>query len=350
MRPNLLDEYMNIKNLYEHYLYFMPSRYQAMIRLDQHTGEITYYREFLKEILPTITAEHMQLIGGTVWIKYPNLLYISALQSNKVMTFDLTTGEYSWQDVGTEDTDCCGMVEESYGSGIYWLFPWRTEKIRRWDTHTGECEVLTMEDYPAGYQCQTDWWDYESQYKFSGIVRLDGYIYLLPCFGSMAMRLNMAEKKLEEVDLGLPFGWDKRKSNYFMQQSPITSFGGLWIPGYRPWNEDWPGRAIQFTIDNRLYWYDFRTLAYKEIPCRLTEEQATNWPTPIGQTFERMGKDIPYATGEHRACRSVSQYIEYVASGVHDRDKQREAWSELAKNIDGTCGEKVKEEVLRRLG
>jgi len=335
---------------YEHYLYFMPSRYQAMIRLDQHTGELTYYREFLKEILPTITAEHMQLIGGTAWIKYPNLLYISALQSNKVMTFDLATGDYSWQDVGPEDTDCCCMVEESYGSGIYWLFPWRTEKIRRWDTHTGECEVLTMDDYPMGYQCQTDWWDFESQYKFSSIVRLDGYVYLLPCFSNIAMRLNMAKKKLEKVDLGLPFGWAERKTNFFMQQSPLTSFGGLWIPGYRPWNEDLPGRAIQFTIDNRLYWYDFRTLTYKEIPCRLTEEQVKNWPTPIGQTFERMGKDIPYATDEHRVCRSVSQYIEYVTSGVHDRDKQRKYWSELAKNIDGTCGEKVKEEVLRRLG
>ena len=335
---------------FEHYLYFMPSRYQAMIRLDQHTGELTYYREFLKEILPTITAEHMQLIGGIAWIKYPNLLYISALQSNKVMTFDMATGEYSWQEVGPEDTDCCGMVEESYGSGIYWLFPWRTEKIRRWDTHTGECQVLTMEDYPKNYQCQTDWWNFQDQYKFSGIIRLDGYIYLTPCYGSMAMRLNMAERKLEEVDLGLPFGWEERKSNFFMRQSPLTSFGGFWIPGYRPWNEDLPCWAIQFSIDNRLYWYDFRTLSYKEIPCRLTEEQVKSWPTPIDQTFERMGKDIPYATGEHRTCRSVSQYIEYVASGIHDRDKQRKAWSELAKNIDGTCGEKVKEEALRRLG
>ena len=335
---------------YEHYLYFLPSRYQAMIRLNQHTGEITYYRECLEEILSTVTAEHMQLIGGTTWIKYPNLVYISALQANKVMTFDMATGEYSWQEVGPEDTDCCGMVEESYGSGIFWLFPWRKEKIRRWDTHTGECQVLGREDYPEGYECQTDWWDYESQYKFAGIVRLDGYIYLLPCFGNMAMRLNMAEKKLEKVDMGLPFGWDERKSNYFMQQSPITSFGSLWIPGYRPWNEDLPGWAMQFTIDNRLYWYDFCTMTYKEIPCRLTEAQANSWPTPIGETFERMGKDIPYATGEHRACRSVSQFIDYVASGKHDRVKQREAWSELAKNIDGTCGEKVKEEVLRRLG
>ena len=335
---------------YEHYLYFLPSRYQAIIRLDQHTGEITYYRECLEEILPTITAGHMQLLGGAAWQRYPNLIYIAALQSNKVMTFDMTTGEYSWQDVGPEDTDCCAIVEEYYGSGIFWLFPWRKEKIRRWDTRTGECQVLGIEDYPDGYECQTDWWDLESQYKFSCIVRMDGYIYLLPNYGNMAMRLNMAEKKLEKVDLGLPFGWSESKSNYFVQQSFITSAGGLWIPGYRPWNADLPCRAIQFSIDNRMYWYDFHTLTYKEVSCRLTEEQAMSWPTPIGESFERMGKDIPYATGEHRTCRSVSQFIEYVVSGRHDRDKQRQAWSELARNIDGTCGEKVKDEILRRLG
>ena len=335
---------------YKHYLYFLPSRYQAMIRLDQHTGEITYCRECIEEILPTITAGHMQLLGGAAWQKYPNLVYIAALNSNKIMTFDMATGDYSWQNVGPEDTDCCAIVEEYYGSGIFWLFPWRKEKIRRWDTHTGECQVLGIEDYPEGYECQTNWWDYESRYKFSCIVRREGYIYLLPNYGNMSMRLNMAEKKLEKVDLGLPFGWADRKSNYFMQQSSITSVGGLWIPGYRPWDEDLPCMALQFSIDNRMYWYDFHTLTYKEIPCRLTEEQAMSWPAPIGESFERMGKDIPYATGEHRACRSVNQFIDYVVNGKHDRDKQRRAWSELALNIDGTCGEKVKDEILRRLG
>ncbi|MBO6304049.1 MAG: hypothetical protein J6M62_03090 [Selenomonadaceae bacterium] len=335
---------------YEHYLYFLPSRYQAIMRLNQHTGEITYYRECLEEILPTVTAQHMQLLGGTAWLKYPNLIYIAALQSNKVMTFDMETGEYSWQKVGPEDTDCCAIVEESYGSGVFWLFPWRTEKIRRWDTHTGECVTLGTEDYPEGYECQTDWWDLESQYKFSCIVRLDGYIYLLPRYGNMAMRLNMAERKLEKVDLALPFGLDESKSNYFMQQSPISSVGGLFLPGRRPWDEDLSSWALQFTIDNRLYWYDFRALTYKEIPCRLTDEQAKSWPTSIGKSFERFGKDIPYATGENRACRSVSQFIEYIAGGEHNRDKQRRVWSELAKNIDGTCGEKVMNEILGRLG
>ena len=68
------------------------------------------------------------------------------------------------------------------------------------------------------------------------------------------------------------------------------------------------------------------------------------------ESFSQVGIDAPYATVEHRAYRSISQFIDYVKSGVHGRDKQRKAWSELANNVDGTCGEKVKEEVLRRLG
>lgn len=335
---------------YEHYLYFLPSRYPAIIRLDEKTGELKYYRECLQEILPTVTAEHMELMGGCAWISYPNLVYISALQSNNVMKFDLATGEYSWQKVGPEDCDCGSMVEESYGCGIFWLFPWRTSKIRRWDTHTGKVEVLDKSDYPEGYQCQTDWWNFKDQYKFSMILRLDGYIWLLPAYGSMAMRLNMAEKKLEEVDLDLPFTWEERKSNYFMQQSPVLSVGGPWIPGYRPWNEDLPERAVQMTNDRKLYWYNFRTRTYRVEDWSLTEQQLREWSTPVGETFERCGIDVPYATGEKRETRSISQFIDYVREGRHDREKQRQAWSELAKNVDGTCGEKVKEEVLRRLG
>ena len=211
-------------------------------------------------------------------------------------------------------------------------------------------EVLDESDYPEGYQCQTDWWNFKDQYKFSMLLRLDGYIWLLPAYGSMAMRLNMAEKKLEEVDLGLPFTWEERKSNYFMQQSPVLSVGGPWIPGYRPWNEDLPERAIQMTNDRKLYWYNFRTQTYRVEDWNLTEQQLREWSTPVGQTFERCGIDVPYATGEKRETRSISQFIDYVCGGRHDREKQRRAWSELANNVDGTCGDKVKEEVLRRLG
>ena len=335
---------------YEQYLFFLPSRYPALVRLDEKTGELTYYRECLQEILPTVTARHMELLGPVAWRSYPNLVYISALQSNRVMTFDMATGDFSWQAVGPEDTDCCCIVEETYGSGVFWLFPWRTKKIRRWDTRTGECEVLGDEAYPSDYACQIDWWNSEDQYKFSGVVRLDSYIWLLPCYGNMALRLNMAEKKLEQVDMQLPFDWNQRKSNYFLQQSPITSVGWKWIPGRKPWDEDLPERAIQFAFDNRLYWYDFRTCTYREQPCALTEKQLREWTPSVKESFSQVGVDVPYATVEHRSYRSISQYIDYVKSGIHDRVKQREAWSELANNVDGTCGEKVKEEVLRRLG
>lgn len=334
---------------YEDYLYYLPYRYPALVRLNLRTGELEYLRECLEEILPMVTAEHMELLGPASWIKYPHLLYIASFQTNRVMTLDLATGEYSWQAVGPEDTDCCAIVEEKYGSGIYWLLPRLTKKLRRWNTHTGECEVLGEDAYPADYHCQTDWWNGKDEYKFSSIIRFDGYIYLLPCYGNMAMRLNMAEKKLEKVDMGLPFAWEDRSAYYFLQQGHITSVGWPLVLYYQPW-EDRPERAIQFAYNNHLYLYDFRTLTYKEIPCRLTEDQAKSWPTPIAEAFGPTGKDTPYATTEQRALRTVGQFIDYVKSDTHDRGKQRAAWSELAQNIDGTCGAKVKAEILRRLG
>ncbi len=335
---------------YEHYMFFLPNRYPSLVRMDVRTGELTYYRECLEEIIPTVTAKHMELVGGTACASYPNLVYMSALQSNRVMTFDLATGDYSWQRVGPEDTDCCCMIEEKFGSGIYWLFPWRTKKIRRWNTHTGECEVLGNEAYPEDYDCQVDWWNHEDQYKFSGIIRLDGYIWLLPNYGNMTLRLSIAEKKLEQVNMQLPFGWDQRRSNYFLQQSPICSTGCINAPLYTLWAEDLPERAIQFTFDNRLYWYDFRTCTYREQPFLLTEEQLRELTPSMEESFTQVGQDVPYATVENRVYRSISQFIDYVNSDLHNRSIQQSAWAELANNADGTCGEKVKDEVLRRLG
>ena len=292
----------------------------------------------------------MELLGGVAWLSYPNLLYIASLQSNKVMKFDMATGKYVWQAVGPEDTDCGAMVEEKYGSGIYWLLPWRTRKIRRWDTHTGQVDVLDGDAYPADYECQVDWGNFKDQYKFSFVLRLDGYIWLLPAYGNMAMRLNMAEKKLEQVDLHLPFAWADRKSNFFMQQSPLLSVGSPWIPEGRPWDDDLPERALQMTYDRRIYWYNFRTQSYRVQECNLTDRQVEEWPTPMKDAFGRCGMDIPYATGENRSFRNISQFVEYVRDEHHDREKQRKAWAELANNVDGSCGAKVKEEVLRRLG
>lgn len=82
----------------------------------------------------------------------------------------------------------------------------------------------------------------------------------------------------------------------------------------------------------------------------MTADQLGDITPSMQDSFSKVGLDVPCATVENRAYRSISQFIDYIASDEHNRGKQREAWSELANNVDGSCGEKVKEEVLRRLG
>ena len=328
---------------YGKYLYFMPNQYPGIMRLDQENNEIEYFGDFLDAELGDIEEQKRSLCGMFLYRGKEHGIYFLRAVNGRHLFFDFETGIFSWLPGGldVELKDYGGIIEEKPGSDIFWVLPGTSAALRRWNLRTGECEVV--DEYPEGYVCNDDWLTRKEGRRFSSPVRCDGYIYLLPVNGNMALRLDMARKKLEKTELGLPWklGEYTDDNTFYLRQSPILGVG----PGTRGTE-----RALQLAMDNQIYYYDFHTGECRSEPCRLPEEVARVLPTPIKDAFGDIGNgNTPYAVRENKRCRTVSQFIDYVRDNEHDSKKQQEAWSVLVNNADGTCGQKVLEELLARL-
>ena len=318
---------------YKKYIYFIPFRYSAILRYDTETGEICYFSECVEAIRPNHEDIHDELLCGGV-VRCEKML-IPVRHSNQVLEFDMEDESYRVFEVGPDDADCIGIVAES--ENVYWLIPWRTAKIRRWNYVTGECEVIDR--YPSGYNCEADWFNGVDYIPFAVFCPQKGGVWLFPAYGNMILRLDYGTRQLEKVELNLPYELRHRKSNYYHQQ--VEFFSVAYINPQE--------LVLLSSFDRSLYFVNTQTLTWERQELRFSDKMMANISSPMAESFCQIGEDVMYASRENAACRNVEQYIDYVLSGVHDSKRQKEAYSAIAVNADGTCGEKVYNYIMEAL-
>jgi len=318
---------------YKHYVFMIPSRYPAILRYDINTGECKYYRDCLKELMAYRTKDHDEILSAFS-VRGQKLL-LPAVLTNKILEFDMETAEYQIHTVGKVASDCMYFIADE--NDDYWLIPWRTTAIRKWNYKTGCCEVY--DKYPDDFSCMGDW-NTEDTYMFSGAVKRNGAIWLFPLYANMILRVDLATGIIEKVDLNLPFGLYQRKAEFYMQQPNF--FNAV------PYGEN---KIIAMSsYDRSLLIIDVQTETFKIAPCRLSEKNMKKLSTPLEDSFGCIGKTALYAMEENTLWRSVANFIGYVVDGKHDKKRQKEAYARIIENIDGTCGEKVHQYIMEQIG
>lgn len=317
---------------FEKYLFFIGNRYPAIMRIDTESMELDYYNDGLTELSQLDTGFHDEFFGGTVLLGEE--LILASHCTNRIISFDLAKHEFhSFGEVGSALADCSGIIAEN--NDVLWLFPYRSHYIRRWNRKTGECEII--DQYPEGFICEEDRFTGEPCF-FSGIIPLDGYVWLLPAYSNMILRLNMKEKTIEEVKLKLPHLLDERKTAFYNRQSP---FSAAILTGEHE-------ITVQAAYDNSLWVIDTDSLTVAVKPCRFSNEDAERLLRPIAEEFgECVG--FPWAAVENTTNCTIDDYLKYVAAGQHDCMKQQELYGKIAINGDGSCGRKVHKFIMEKI-
>lgn len=321
---------------YEDRIFFLPSRHPSMMIYDIASGELTYERNVADLLKPPEGSMHPEKIGG-VYV-YGSTLFLVARQTSRVLAFDMETGVCQSYEVGPEESTCAGMFEETPGSDIFWLFPWQMGPIRRWNRTTGECELI--DSYPEGFECAVDIFNGKDRIPFTGSLRRpnDDQVWLFPCYGNMIVRLQLSTKTMEPIDMPLPIPLGSHKSSFYVNQSKFVG-AFLW---------DAKRIAVQASGDRSLFVIDPDTMDFDHKHIRLSADAMRAMATPMEDAFGPIGPNLPYAIRENLMCRSVGQFIEYVHSGTHDKEAQKQAFSALSNNLDGTCGEKVHRHIMEQ--
>jgi len=317
--------------VYKSYVFMIPDCYPAILRYDLRTGTCTYYKKCIKELLKYRTSNRMELLG-TCCVRDSKILAPSLL-SNHVLEFDMDSGSYKIYTLGSEKENYGTIIDDGHE---YWLLPWTTKTIVRWNYVTGE--VKEYKDYPDDFVCSSD--VNGGTYMFTGAVYSNNAIWIFPCYANMILCLDVVTGQIKKVDLNLPYEENMRKSEFYMQQN--NYFGCF--------KYDDQNVAALSSYDRSLLIIDTIEETYRLLPCRLSPDDVQKLSIPFKESFGQLGEDATYAAIEDDFSISIDAFLEYVIDNQHISQRQTDSYAQFVKNMDGTCGGKVHDYIMKHMG
>lgn len=306
--------------LYEDKIYLVPRTYEKMVIL--HCGEEKLYEnsaivDELKEItkIPDVlvTANGSRFIGESLYIAAPNKPY--------VLEYNVRTQKSRIHKIhGAVHGFCC--LEKVSDKVV--LGSMTRSELFVWEPLTGKTE--SIKDFPKG-------WKTDERLCFWDILELGGDAYIFPRKNPMILRLSMKDLTLTILERDFPFSIEKRKSAFFNHPDHFLMVTKL-VDG-RVLVQDANRHGLsEFYTDGSFEW--------KQV-CLSEQEELLIF----GKMFSKIGKNLPWGIYETRYS-SVRRFISYVRQNLHDKERQKKAFSDAAVNLDGTAGKKIHEFMRRQ--
>ncbi len=315
---------------WEKYLVLIPNIYPAIVIYNTENGKISYQDQYLDVFIKNVDGERR--IGG-VWIQ-EGYLYLASPADNQMLVINVQTGE--GQVLTLDVSHSCGCMALVPEGDEIWLLPYDGYVITRWNPVSGEIREYDKVPYELecthmiqGYSC--------SQTPFSAPALCGDYMYLPPQWANMYIRLNKKTGEMEEwkPPMEMPEECDK---GYF------PSGGKSYFT--HPAGEHGENEYHLFSIYNRkLYRLDLDTEEYREVPIEFDRNELEEHEPGFMENSEW----LQYAC-EENAFNTLSDFLDGNMKGhAFDRERQIRAYSKIAANNDGTCGEKTHQFIGGRL-
>jgi len=189
---------------WKNYVYFIPCRYRALVRLNTETGELHYIDFFIKKYWAKIPASEM-LVKNAYFIK-DGKLFLAGNNVNQIISINLETEEICLYDIPLQDgckKGFMGMCAD--GDNIYLIRSYST-KIIRYSIFN-----KTVTEYETGVKAE--------QYPFINIMKLtDQRFAAVPYEADKSVVLDMRDGVIQTMPKSIqkPFFEECWKAeNYF---------------------------------------------------------------------------------------------------------------------------------------
>lgn len=327
--PHIREAGNSYHNLIRHgpHLFITPLCSPAILRLTPATGEIVEYTGWYELLREDIKDPDKFLFGQ--YCVVDGRLYLPFIQANRVLEFDLETGESTLHRVGEEGSGFFGLARDGEN---FWLSQFNEysgaalpgdEAVLRWDPATGDCRVYR--DFPAEFGGEES--------RLAMVYWCDGWLLVTPWRGDRLLRLVPESGALTAL---APQLGDLSRREEWVDGSFINC-------GYahRP-----DGDTLLFTLacDNSLVKLDTRTgeAQAAEMDFGVSEERYRLWIRP-----EAYRRDFLY---REWGALSAGLFIEGLAAGyfpLHDAVQAGE-YAGRVENGDGSCGAKIHRYVMKK--
>lgn len=330
------EEFVHDKNLmhcrdmvcYEGKLFFLPNKNNAIWEYCMVTGVWTEYRESIekwREGIPTDKYASLPDISG--YVQEENLIYMISCYTNRVLCFDLKDKSYQIYMVG-EDNYTYSAITGS--DGVFWLAESATGKLVRWDSRQEQVSEVEMPS-ELGLYVRFD----GLRLVHNRLFDMGRWIIAVPAFADSMVKVD---KLTEEVSLCVKELWQDvgQPCNDYHPAFYMVSGFAKKINDSTLW--------VQRTLDDALIEVNVDTEEYRIYYPRLSKE-ALEQLLDKEDGFERGNRGYSAFARRESRVFSLEGFMDDFVSGRLEgvRTRQLEVLSDVAVNLDGTCGKKVHE-------
>ncbi len=309
-------------------VFFLPLNDFLMMEYDVHTCKWNYHTECMADLW-----DDDEFLPG-MWrtcgsAAFGDFLWITTGHTNKVLRFNIIDGSYSVHSIGEKSRGYSGIVADAAG---LWMVDGNSGELVRWIYGAKGVGVYGV---PDAYEC----WK-----NVHGIMRtcvelidMGKYFVTVPADANCMVRFD---KESGESCLLVPEFWKNASEmvNGFVPRYVFTGGAGVRI--------DDTHLLVQRKCDCAMAKVDVINNTYEQFVPTLSDEDFDK--LMAGEDgFEKAGK-LDYFCRRESKIFTISGFIDDLVEGrLEDvRERQLEALSTLAANLDGTCGEKVHEYMM----
>lgn len=304
------------------YIFLIPKKYPAIVRLDTRTDKVSYITA-ASEIFINDIDDRWGINGSCIWKQY---LMIASSSDNRVLVIDSENMEVQVLTTGAKNKcGCLAMIND--GNDI-WLLPHMGKTVTRWNPETGE--VWEYADLPDTFRCIRLNHGFECEERpFSAVVPYKNHMIFSPCWGNMFLELDKETGVFCEWKPPIEISYGE-KNEYF----------SAYIVGIFRKRTDRLGEWTYSFFDvpsRKLYDINLDTRVCQEIPIVFNKNELMEHT----EGFCKGSEGLVYCCSEN-AFNSLSDLLnETITGNAFDKEKQLQAYREIATNCDGTCGESI---------
>lgn len=307
-----------------------PCGYDGIIRYNEKNGTwrcidgfITEYEKLCEVYDDTIP----KFIGR--WKEYDKCLYMPCLQCNYVLVFNLMYNTWKYYEVGKKENSYRDI--EKIGDE-FWLLPYKSNSIVKWNIKVG-----TAEEYDTNIIQGRENNNMKTE-KFGWWGRIDEELIAIPWLGNYIVRVDTGLDIIEVMTANEELHISDRK---FKRWAGYCNFDLV-----LPYDNK---LLLKSTYDESVLIAEIENdelKIIKKIPIRLSKEDFRQIceKNYIDELKIREGY---FASVENRELSSMKIFMEeLVLSNVNKYNEQRNYYSSMIKNMDGTAGKCIHQYVM----
>lgn len=307
---------------YKDCLFYILNYQDAILQYNRKTKEWVKYEGIFKNLTEIPNVQKLSNIWS--YASWKDLLWITAIHSNKILLFHLNSGTYSVLRIG-EDTETYSAI--TCDATFTYIAESRTGNILYINRINQEKGVYKM---PEGFFVQERTGSVPVAHL--KLINAGKYIFTVPYNGNCMVKIN---KQTGKSSLFIKNFWDpgtEIHNDYSPHIHGKSFFAKQTDPDSLLVQRLFDGALAKANIETEEYTIQYPFMSKDSYQKFIAHQDG----------FEKPGEGNSFACRESRFF-SLDTFLHQLLTPEQNdiRERQMESLSSMAANLDGTCGEKV---------